>query len=111
MAYRAKVKFVSVGGAKFELHTIGYVAQKVGRSTLTLRRWERLSIIPSPVFKSKTGRRLYTNEEIDLLGRLIEELGLRRGLNILETRFHELVTTGFNRIRKTFETLAAGEAK
>lgn len=52
-------------GEEVEVFTISAVAEQVGRTAQTIRKWEARGMIPKPVFKSRT--RLYTQHQINLL--------------------------------------------
>lgn len=52
--------------------SIGETARRVGRSANTLRIWERQGLIPKPL-RDSTQRRLYTEEHIQAIQRVIDK--------------------------------------
>jgi hypothetical protein len=100
-----KGSIIELGGSKIEVHPIGTLAKRIGRSSLTIRRWERTGVIPSPSFRR--GRwRMYTNDEIDLLASLVEEVGLKRGVQIETTDFKQKATVGMKQLKAKYKRMS-----
>ena len=52
------------------LYPIGEFANLIGITTQTLRNWDRSNYL-KPVYVSKGGRRYYSDEQLNVEGRLI----------------------------------------
>lgn len=76
-------------GEKVELFYIGALASALGRTTNTVRKWEIGGIIPDPCFKDPNGRRLYTQEQIDVIVKCAERAKIKQGLSIANTSFSQ----------------------
>ncbi len=82
-----KPKVVTVNGQKLELHYINSLAYALGRSTQTIRKWEIAGVIPNTCFKDKVGRRMYTQDQIDIVVEIAEKCQIKQGLSIANTSF------------------------
>lgn len=72
-------KVATIGGVQRELYTVGSVAKVIGRSAVTLRKWERKGWIPAPTYRTskasgaellntdRKGYRLYSREQVEVL--------------------------------------------
>jgi MerR-like DNA binding protein len=92
----------SVAGKPMEFVTIGDLAAALGRSAVTLRRWETQGILPRAKYRApgavrQKARRLYTVEQRDAIVRIAEEEGLlsSRRPPIESTKFTERVQPYF----------------
>lgn len=56
------------------MFSIGEALSRVGVSRSTYFRWVRLGRIPDTQFKDRNGRRVFTEEEVDLLSHVANEL-------------------------------------
>jgi hypothetical protein len=72
-------KIYEVNGQDTEFFTIGELADKLDRQRQTLRKWEREGTIPQAQYRSKTGRRLYTKQQIDAIIQTVDKYGLKQG--------------------------------
>lgn len=85
-------------GTVIEVYCIGALALALGKSSFTLRRWERLGHLPpTPLLQRVTGgppRRLFTAAQIQGLVMIAEQEGLagRKPACIAETHFTLRVT-------------------
>lgn len=66
---------IVVGGKEVTVVPIGLVAKAVGRGVQSLRRYERLGIIPKTPYHSKNGTRLYTVEQVIQIQKLLTDAG------------------------------------
>ncbi len=58
-----------MGAQDDDIMTVGEAAAYLGKAVKTLQRWDREEIL-TPAFRTKTGRRVYTKDQIDdFLGR------------------------------------------
>ena len=74
-------------GSTIELFYIGTLANALGRTTSTIRKWEIAGVIPDPCFKDTLGRRLYSQEQIDAIVRCAERAKIKQGSSIANTSF------------------------
>lgn len=77
-------------GSVVTVYPISKLAEALGRSALTVRRWERIGIIPSTFFVNKRGHRMYSQDQIDIIVQCAEESGIKRGMPIADTEFSVL---------------------
>jgi transposase-like protein len=81
-------KVAMINGVQRELYTVGAVARILGRSAVTLRKWERKGWIPAPTFRTskasgaellnadRKGYRLYSREQVEVLLTALEQNNL-----------------------------------
>lgn len=69
-------RFKKVGGTAVEAFRIGKAAEIIGRSVQSIRKWEQLGIIPSPVVPSS--HRYYTAYQVMLMKELADIIDLAR---------------------------------
>lgn len=81
-------KIATIGGEKKELYTVGSVARVLGRSAITIRKWERKGWIPAPTYRTskasgaellnadRKGYRLYSREQVEVLLTALEQNNL-----------------------------------
>lgn len=72
-------KVATINGKSLELYTVGAAAKVLGRSAVTLRKWERKGWIPAPSYRTSKssgsdllntqakGYRLYSREQVEVL--------------------------------------------
>jgi len=84
----AKGKIYVINGEKHVFYTIGEVCKALGKKPVTLRMWESKGWIPKPSFRTPTpkseqipgkavkGRRLYSQEQLDILIDGMERFGI-----------------------------------
>ncbi len=75
-------KIYIVQGKEVELFTIGELARRLEREQQTIRKWEKAGVIPPTRIRSKTGRRLYTEGQINALVKLVDKYNIRQGAAI-----------------------------
>jgi hypothetical protein len=71
-----------IGGIVRPMYTTGDLARSLDRQDQTIRKWERQGIIPKTPFRSKTNRRLYTDEQIQAIVDCVEKHRLQPGVAI-----------------------------
>lgn len=80
-------------GERIEVHPIGAMAEAVGKSSFTIRRWERDGVLPpTPLVQGVSGgppRRLYTTRQIAGVAELAAEEGVahRKPCDLAATTF------------------------
>lgn len=84
----AKGKEYVINGERKMMYTIGQLCKALGKSAVTLRMWESKGWIPKPSFrtpppsgpqipgKTSKGRRLYTQEQLDILIDAVEQYNI-----------------------------------
>jgi hypothetical protein len=87
-------KIYMVKGQDMKLYTIGELCTRLERENQTVRKWEKAGLIPPAQFRSKTGRRLYTELQIAAIVKVVEKYNLRQGCQIPES-FKEEVYKAF----------------
>lgn len=55
------------------LFAIGGLARVLNRTTQTIRKWETEQLIPLAMYRDDSGRRWYTEDQVALLGRMLEK--------------------------------------
>lgn len=64
-AMRDKPLEIVVKGKKYEVYKIRKLAEKLKKTTQTIRLWENNALLPKALFRDIAGNRLYTMEQID----------------------------------------------
>jgi hypothetical protein len=75
-------KIYEVNGQDVEFFTSGELADALDRQRQTIRKWEKEGTIPQAQYRSKTGRRLYTKEQVTAILSTVEKYGLKQGTAI-----------------------------
>jgi hypothetical protein len=97
-----KVSYTSpVTGRKTYLYNIGVLAQALGRTPQTIRRWEVAGVIPETPFKMN-GKRLYSTEHINAIVKCAESSHITMGSPISQTAFTKKVYREFQRVNDLF---------
>lgn len=95
------VEYTSPTGVKTLLYPIGYLAEQLGRTSQTVRKWEIGGTIPPTPFKIQ-GRRVYSTEHIEALVKGAEKSKIKQGSSIVQTAFTKRAYKDFERINKMF---------
>lgn len=90
-----------VTGYKSTLYNIGVVAEAIGRTSQTIRKWEVAGVIPPTPFKQK-GKRLYSKEHIDAIVKCAEKAKIMQGSSVSQTKFSNLLYKEFQRVNDLF---------
>jgi hypothetical protein len=81
-------KTMTIKGETKEFYTVGAVAQVLGRTAQTIRKWERKGWIPTPTYRTvkasgaesinvaSKGYRLYSREQVETLWNILNKLDL-----------------------------------
>lgn len=100
-----------LNGKKVRLYYIGTLAKRLNRTTTTIRIWESSGIIPESWFKDKFGKRLYTQEQIDIIIQCAEECDIKQGKKMSMTDFSVECHRRFNELhQKYFGGIKNGKA-
>lgn len=90
-----------IHGKEVELYSIGELAEMLDRERQTIRKWERAGIIPAATFRTKSGRRLYTKEQVEAIVKAVEEFDVRQGVAIPQ-EFVQRVHEEFKKAEKKY---------
>lgn len=92
MAYLNGVDFTLPNGKTIKLYGINVLAEALGRSPATVRKWEVAGYIPPTPFKHDVRKcRLYSQEMIDIIVSCAERAKLSAGRPVAHTRFQKWV--------------------
>ena len=97
-----EVEYTSPTGKKTTLYNIGVLAEALGRTSQTIRKWEIWGVIPPTPFKTKEGKRLYSKEHIDAIVKCAESSHIMQGSNISSTVFAKKVYKEFQKVNDYF---------
>lgn len=92
-------------GTTIDLFYIGTLADALGRTTNTIRKWEISGVIPDPCFRDTHGRRLYSQEQIDVIVGCAERAKIKQGLSIANTSFSKWCFEGLNALKEKYKDL------
>lgn len=91
-------------GRKLELFYLGVLSKAIKRDPHTVRDWERKGVLPDCMFRDKSGKRLYSQDQIDIIARLIQEEGIRQGQGIAKTNFIKKVHAELDTLKQEYLT-------
>lgn len=97
MPWGKAIPYTSPTGVETTLYNIGTLAEALGRTSQTIRKWEVGGIIPPTPFK-QNGQRLYSKEHIEALVKSAEKSKIKQGSNISKTAFTKRAFKDFNDI-------------
>lgn len=83
-----------INNKEIDLYTIGELAEQLDRQRQTIRKWEKDGIIPPATYRSKSGRRLYTEKQIKAIVDMVNAFELKQGMAIPK-EFKEKVREAF----------------
>lgn len=95
---RANIRYATVDGVEWTFHTIGALAQALGKKPVTIKMYLMKGYIPEPSWRQpgfieafgSAGVRLWTREQIDSIVRIAKEEGI-----INDTRIKAMKDTNF----------------
>jgi len=94
---------IEIGGTAFNFLTVGHCAKAVGRTTATIKNWERLGVFPRPHVwlypnRMSARRRLYPQAFVESLSRIAASghVGVRMERHVWH-EFHDEVWEAYNR--------------
>lgn len=90
-----------ITGRSTTLYNIGVVAEAIGRTSQTIRKWEVGGVIPPTPFKIK-GNRYYSDEHIEAIVSSAEKSKIKVGKAIGNTQFSNRCYREFERLNKLF---------
>lgn len=109
-----KSKTFNINGQATEFYTVGQLATALRRSSVTIRKWERLGYLPVAQFRTpgqvrQKARRLYSRAQLETIVAIAADEGLMEGtvdqqgilhpkVGITETKFKERVSEALRRL-------------
>lgn len=97
-----KPKVRVINGHKVTLYYVGELANRVNRTATLVRHWETIGVIPATWFHDEKGRRMYTEEMIDLIVQSLKESPIGTGKPVKNSDFSALCHEGFERLHKKY---------
>ena len=90
-----------ITGRSTTLYNIGVLAEAIGRTSQTIRKWEVGGVIPPTPFKHK-GKRLYSKEHIDVFVKCAESSHIMQGSKVSQTAFSKKLYREFKKVNDLF---------
>ena len=90
-----------ITGHSTTLYNIGVVAEAIGRTSQTIRKWEVGGFITPTQFKQK-GKRLYSKEHIDVIVKCAESSHIMQGSQVSQTAFSKKLYREFQKVNNLF---------
>lgn len=101
MPWGREIEYTTPTGIKTTLYNIGTLAEALGRTSQTIRKWEISGVIPPTPFK-QDGKRLYSKEHLDALVECAEKSKIKQGLKLGDTSFTKRAYERFEEINDQF---------
>lgn len=101
MPWGKAISYTTPTGIETTLYNIGTLAEALGRTSQTIRKWEVGGVIPPTPFKMN-GQRMYAKEHIEALVKGAEKSKIKQGSNISQTAFTSRAFKDFDKIYKEF---------
>lgn len=95
------VPYTTPTGIETTLYNIGTLADALGRTSQTIRKWEIGGVLPPTPFKIQ-GKRFYSKEHIEAIVNSAEKSNIQQGKEISGTKFSERIYKEFDRINILF---------
>lgn len=95
-------KLMTIKGREVRLYYINRLAEELGRTPQTIRKWEVSGILPRPIFRDKSGKRMYSEEQIKVIVDCAERSNVRIGYSIANTNFSVRVYEALERVNKQY---------
>lgn len=83
----AHKRTVTLNGEEVELFYINTLAEALGRTAQTIRKWEIAGYLPDCLFRDSLGRRMYSAEQIRVIVECAEKSNVRQGYSVANTNF------------------------
>lgn len=110
MPWGKAIEYTTPTGIKTTLYNIGVLAEALGRTSQTIRKWEIGGVIPPTPFK-QNGQRLYSMEHIEALVKGAEKSKIKIGSAISQTAFTQRAFKDFEEINDRFFNTKKQEEK
>ena len=99
--FSREVEYTTPTGIKTTLYSINVLAEALGRTSQTVRKWELGGTIPPTPFRIH-GRRFYSKEHIDIIVKSAEKSKIKVGKPICNTQFSNRCYKEFAELHKKF---------
>lgn len=100
MSWDKKVPYTDKNtGYSTDLYNINVLANSLGRTSQTIRKWEIAGVIPKTPFKLD-GKRMYCTEQIKIIVECAEKAQISSGKNMSQTTFTKNVFKKWNELFK-----------
>lgn len=83
-------KTVSYKSFRLRVYSVGWLAHLTERTSDTVRRWERLEVLPKPILVLGGKRRWYSAAELKGYAEIFKRSNVRRKIPIESTNFRTL---------------------
>lgn len=97
-----KYNFTFPNGENMEMYYIGTLCKSLGRTPAIIRKWEISGVIPDPCFRDPQGRRLYSQEQIDVINHAAEKCHISQGRAMWKTQFSTQVSKALEELREKY---------
>jgi DNA-binding transcriptional MerR regulator len=81
---------------QIEAYPVGELARRLGRTSQTIRKWEKDGVLPK-AGRDASGRRGYTAEQINVIVQLVHSVDYKMGTSIESTGLPELLQKEFKK--------------
>ena len=78
------------------------------RDTQTIRKWEKNGVMPATLFRMGK-KRLYTQEQVDCVVKIVTECQIRQGRNISDTDFVKRIWEEMSALNTEYKNKLKGE--
>lgn len=99
-AWGRSIPYTSPTGKETTLYNIGYLAEAIGRTSQTVRKWEVAGTLPPTPFK-QGNKRLYSKEHVEVVVKGVEKYQVTMGMQ-LSTHFKKYLYREFQRLNDYF---------
>ena len=103
MPYTKSKKF-RINGDTIEVFPVSYLANALGRTSQTVRKWEISGVIPRCFVDPTSKVRFYSQEQIDTIVSLAEKCRITQGKSISQSTFTAQVTKALNSLNAKYRT-------
>ena len=103
MGIKNPVTITTPSGEVVDLYPIGTLAEELGRTSQSIRKWEIGGVLPDSMFRDKNGRRLYSREQIDIIVECAEKAGILQGRAMNNTTFSNNCYKRLEELKKRYK--------
>ena len=103
-----KVLYKFADGDEIYLYSIGELAKRLGRTSLTVRTWEIAGKIPMTCFSNSRGERLYSEAMMKIIVKAAEEEKITIGSSFQRTKFVQKCHDGFAKLLQKYNEKNSG---
>lgn len=100
--YNSVMYTLPATGEELELFYIGILAYELGRTPQTIRKWEISGVLPDTMFRDKYNKRLYSQEQIDIIVKSAFEAKIKQGESLANTSFEAKVHRRLDKLKARY---------